>query len=67
MQALRPLMFPVAIACGVISTCNPSASKPRPITSSLADHGSSPCGYGAPDGYADRRGPDTGSVRSTSA
>jgi hypothetical protein len=29
-------------------------------SSSTSDHGSSPCGYGAPDGYADRRGPETG-------
>ena len=50
MQALRPSTFVVAIACGVISTLSPSSAMPAPITPSFADHGSSPCGYGAPDG-----------------
>jgi hypothetical protein len=67
MHALRPSTFVVAIACGVISTLRPSSAIPAPITPSFADQGSSPWGYGAPEGYADDLGPDTGSSRSTCA
>jgi hypothetical protein len=66
MHALRPSTFVVAIACGVISTLRPSLANPRPRTPSFADQGNSAFGYGAPDGYFERLGPDTGSVRSTS-
>ena len=32
------------------------------MTASFADQGSSPCGYGAPEGYADRRYRPDGSL-----